>query len=62
MDDKRERTATLKVDRTTGALKQAAISLKNVCGYPEKLVWRIVEEDKWYMDPYINQYNEIDWR
>ena len=62
VDDKRERTATLKVDRTTGALKQAAISLKNACGYPEKLVWRIVEEDKWYMDSYINQYNEIDWR
>ena len=61
VDDKLEQKATVKVEKHTNGLKQAVANLKKACGYPEKLNWGIVEKDKWYLDPDINQYNNIDW-
>ena len=61
VDDHLENKTTIRVEKLTNSLKQAVANLKNACGYPEKLNWGIVEKDKWYLDPDINQYNNIDW-
>ena len=62
MDDELERHAMMKVEKKTEALKLAALKVKKAYMYPEKLDWDIVENGKWYKDPYINQYYQIDWR
>ena len=61
VDDKLDKAATLRVDKLVNALKQAVVKLKKASGYPEKLDWSITQKDKWYLDPDINQYNDIDW-
>ena len=61
VDDRLDNRATNKVEKTTGAFKQAILNLKNASGYPEKLSWSLVETDHWYEDPDINDYYEIDW-
>ena len=61
LDDKLDKKITVRVEKHTNGIKQAVANLKKACGYPEKLNWSIVETDKWYMDPDINQYNDIDW-
>ena len=61
VDDTLDRDATIKVEKYTGILKKAIADLRDACSYPEKLSWAIVETDKWYMDPDINQYSNIDW-
>ena len=60
MDDSLENKATIKVEKTMGALKQAVANLRKACGYPDKLSWGI-EGERWSDDPDINEYNDIDW-
>jgi len=61
VDDTLNRDTTIAVEKRTDALKVATAELRTACKYPEKLSWSIVETDKWYLDPDINQYNDIDW-
>ena len=61
LDDKLDKNMTIRIEKLTIGLKQAIANLKKACGYPEKLNWGIAETDKWYLDPDINQYYEIDW-
>ncbi len=59
--DKVESNAVLVVDRKTNALKQAIAALRKASGHPENISWRIVRDNVFNEDPYINQYYEIDW-
>ena len=61
LDDKLDIHVINRIEKQTRALKVAVRDLRDACGYPEKLDWSIVQKDKWYLDPDINQYNNIDW-
>ena len=62
VDDKRKSEDINKVEKRKSTLKQAITALKNACGYPQKLDFSINENDKFYLDPDINQYYQVDWR
>ena len=61
VDDTLKYQTTVLVEKRTSVLQQAVTGLKKACKYPEKLDWSIVKNDRWNLDPDINQYNNIDW-
>ena len=62
VDDKRKSEDINKVEKRKSTLKQKITALKNACGYPQKLNYEITEDDKFYLDPDINEYYQVDWR
>ncbi len=61
VDDRLSRDDTMLVEKMTDLLKLAVARLVEQSRYPGKLSWQIVDTDKWYMDPDIERFFQIDW-